>query len=135
MRFLSPPGLISTGFGHIGREIGARGGIAPFLLRAKDGHRICSRGAPGRLETCCDSDCHKNDRGDRDDKRKPPVTQYLLEGAARFLAGWPFTTRRYDDLDSLPDQLREALLEHVHQTGEVDNLARAEAAFRRWSGA
>lgn len=61
----------------------------------------------------------------------PSLPQPLLEGAARFLAGWTFTTRRGAELDRLPAELRQRLLEYCVHTQDPDKQARAAAAFRR----
>ncbi|HET9292936.1 MAG TPA: hypothetical protein VFO06_01490 [Gemmatimonadales bacterium] len=62
--------------------------------------------------------------------REPPQQGDLLEGAARFLAGWLFATHRLEDLGSFPNEVRQVLLAHVRRTGDSDKLARAEAALR-----
>lgn len=61
----------------------------------------------------------------------PSLQQPLIEGAARFLAGWTFITRRGAELDSLPEELRTQLLEYCLHSQDPDKRARAEAAFRR----
>lgn len=63
--------------------------------------------------------------------REPALPGDLLEGAARFLAGWLFATHRLGDLGRFPDEVRQLLLAHVRQTGNSDKLARAEAALLR----
>jgi hypothetical protein len=61
----------------------------------------------------------------------PSLPQALLEGAARFLAGWTFATQRGAELDLLPADLRQQLLKHSLQTEDPDKRARARAAFQR----
>jgi hypothetical protein len=61
----------------------------------------------------------------------PSLPQPLLEGAARFLAGWNVATRRSGELECLPAELRRRLLEHSLDTEDADRRARAEFAFRR----
>ncbi|TMP28577.1 hypothetical protein CWB99_10420 [Pseudoalteromonas rubra] len=45
------------------------------------------------------------------------------EGAARFFGGWDFSQKRPDDLDKVPDKLKEQLWEHVSPTMDKDKLA------------
>lgn len=61
----------------------------------------------------------------------PTLPQPLLEGAARFLAGWTFTRRRGAELDRLPAELRQQLLEYCLHSQDPDKQARGAAAFRR----
>jgi hypothetical protein len=63
--------------------------------------------------------------------RLPSLPHPLLEGAARFLAGWTFATRRGAELDLLSADLRQQLLKHSLQTEDPDKRARARAAFQR----
>jgi hypothetical protein len=61
---------------------------------------------------------------------EPSLQQPMLEGAARFLAGWTFATRRGEELDRLPGELRQQLLEYSLQTEDPGKRAPA-AAFQR----
>jgi hypothetical protein len=61
----------------------------------------------------------------------PSLSQPLLKGGARFLAGWYFATRRGAELKDLPAELRQRLLECSLDNGDADKRARAEAAFRQ----
>ncbi|MCO7187408.1 MULTISPECIES: hypothetical protein [unclassified Pseudoalteromonas] len=53
------------------------------------------------------------------------------EGAARFFGGWDFSQKRPDDLEKMPDTLKEQLWEHVSSTMDKDKLARARHAFKK----
>ncbi|KAF7781179.1 hypothetical protein PRUB_b0321 [Pseudoalteromonas rubra] len=53
------------------------------------------------------------------------------EGAARFFGGWEFSQKRPDDLEKVPDTLKEQLWEHVSSTMDKDKLARARRAFKK----
>jgi hypothetical protein len=61
--------------------------------------------------------------------REPQMSGDLLEGGARFLAGWLFAIHRLEDLGRFPDEVRQLLLAHVRQEGDSDKLARAEASL------
>lgn len=53
----------------------------------------------------------------------------LLEGAARFLAGWDFATTYGHELGRLPTELRQQLLKVGLETTNEDRMERAKAAF------
>jgi hypothetical protein len=55
----------------------------------------------------------------------------LFEGAARFLAGSLFAVHRAIELDRLPLQLRQRLLEFSLDTNDTDKQERAKLAFQR----
>lgn len=59
----------------------------------------------------------------------PDLSETKLEGAARFLAGWEFRTRRRSELVQLPDATKRRLLAHIQQSANQDKLERARAAF------
>ena len=59
----------------------------------------------------------------------PDLSETKLEGAARFLAGWEFRSRRRPELAQLPDETKRRLLAHIQQSASQDKLARARAAF------
>lgn len=58
-----------------------------------------------------------------------PLEATQLEGAARLFGGWDFSSRRPNDLDMLPENLRAALLQHSLRTEDDDKRARAQRAF------
>jgi hypothetical protein len=62
----------------------------------------------------------------------PDASEALLEGAARYLAGWPFSRRHPQDLPLVPASLKQRLLDHTMRTGdanEEDRQQRARRAF------
>lgn len=58
-----------------------------------------------------------------------PLTALHLEGAARLLAGYHFSTQRGDEAQQLPQELRQRLLTHSLASSDEDKVRRAKAAF------
>jgi hypothetical protein len=58
-----------------------------------------------------------------------PQTEALLEGAARFFAGWDFGQHRGEELAQLPPDLERRLLEHSLASPDDDKRSRARNAF------
>ncbi len=52
-----------------------------------------------------------------------------LEGAARYFAGLAFLERKRRDLEKLPSDLKQRLLQHTLQSSNPENRADAERAF------
>ena len=57
------------------------------------------------------------------------LTPEQTEGAARFFSGWSFRRKYPEGIKSVPDDLREILVNHVKITGDKDKLERAKRAF------
>ena len=57
------------------------------------------------------------------------LTEHQTEGLARFLAGWDFATTRRQDLQIIPTDLKNRLLEHSLQSDDEDKKSRAMKAF------
>jgi hypothetical protein len=58
----------------------------------------------------------------------------LLEGAARYFAGWEFWRRHPKDLASVPTQLKERLLIHTMAYGDPEDSDRRERAVHAFQG-
>ncbi|MCX4242033.1 hypothetical protein [Paraliomyxa miuraensis] len=64
------------------------------------------------------------------DERDLADDSALAEGAARFLGGWEFRSKRPDDIGLIDPRLARVLLDHVERrTDDEDRLKRARAAF------
>lgn len=64
----------------------------------------------------------------------PNASDALLEGAARYLAGWYFSKRHPQDMALVPASLKQRLLEHTLHTGDAgddDRRDRAKHAFAK----
>lgn len=64
----------------------------------------------------------------------PDASDALLEGAARYLAGWDFSKRHPQDMALIPVSLKQRLLEHTLRTGDAaddDRRDRAKHAFAK----
>ncbi len=59
---------------------------------------------------------------------KFPLEQ--TEGAARFFSGWNFRRKHPEGIKSVPDNLREVLMNLVKNTGDKDKLERVKRAFK-----
>jgi len=62
----------------------------------------------------------------------PDASGELLEGSARYFAGWEFYKRYPTDVALIPTSLKQRLFEHTLHTGDVaddDRRARAKRAF------
>lgn len=60
----------------------------------------------------------------------PDASDALLEGAARYLAGWDFSKQRPEDLAKVPAALKQRLLAHTVGTGDAKDEDRQERARR-----
>jgi hypothetical protein len=58
----------------------------------------------------------------------PDASDALLEGAARYLAGWDFSKRHPQDVALVPTSLKQRLLEHTLHTGDPDDDDRQDRA-------
>lgn len=58
----------------------------------------------------------------------PDASEALLEGAARYFAGWGFYQRRPQDMALVPPSLKERLLQHTLHTGDAEDRDRRERA-------
>ncbi|MEG3789156.1 hypothetical protein V1318_03385 [Lysobacter sp. CCNWLW3] len=56
------------------------------------------------------------------------TSEALLEGAARYFAGWGFSKRHPLDIALVPASLKQRLLEHTLRTGDVDDEDRRDRA-------
>jgi len=57
------------------------------------------------------------------------LTSEQTEGAARLFSGWSFRRTYPGGIRSVPEDLREVLLNHVRNAGEKDKLDRAKRAL------
>ncbi|WP_460735227.1 hypothetical protein [Lysobacter tyrosinilyticus] len=58
----------------------------------------------------------------------PDASDALLEGAARYFAGWYFSKRHPQDRALVPASLKQRLLEHTLHTGDTDDEDRRDRA-------
>ena len=58
------------------------------------------------------------------------LTPEQTEGAARLFSGWSFRRKYPGGIRSVPDDLREVLMNHVNISGDKDKLERAKRAFK-----
>lgn len=58
----------------------------------------------------------------------PDASDALLEGAARYFAGWDFSKRHPLDMALVPASLKQRLLEHTLHTGDTDDDDRRDRA-------
>lgn len=58
------------------------------------------------------------------------LTSEQTEGAARLFSGWTFSKRHPEGIESVPENLRKTLTNHVKNTGDQDKLKRANRAFK-----
>jgi hypothetical protein len=58
-----------------------------------------------------------------------PLTPAQLEGSARFLSSNDYRTIRYDEIQQVPDGLKQTLLAYTLHFGDEDKIKRAQTAF------
>lgn len=61
--------------------------------------------------------------------RSRQLIESELEGAARFFGGWTFSKNYPSGLNSIPNEIKQLLWEHVRSTPDEDKLHRASRAF------
>lgn len=61
--------------------------------------------------------------------RKAKLTEAQTEGAARLFASGHFAQRNPQDLQMIPADLKQRLLEHCQKSGDIDKKDKAETAF------
>jgi hypothetical protein len=60
--------------------------------------------------------------------RHPPTSAHI-EGAARYFAGYQFSTHKRDEAQQIPQELKKRLLAHSLMSSDEDKIRRAKAAF------
>ncbi len=58
------------------------------------------------------------------------LTPIQIEGAARLLGGWDFSQKHPTGLEQVPDEIKQALWNHVKDTKDDDKRGRAQDAFK-----
>jgi hypothetical protein len=59
------------------------------------------------------------------------LTHAQIEGGARLFGGWDFSKERPDDLNEVPEEMKQMFWNHVKSTEDDDKLSRAKSAFTK----